>query len=188
MNPTVLDGFNNQVLKLWPSLNYASQSGLDVDEVKHQELETKITILLGELNEKLVQMTPSDMLPLGPKKKDKETGVVTIGYKTVPKKIRILLADSFKEWCLQTKIPWDKWIERLNLRIIGIRQNPKTATDEHIYAKVTPFKISFQSLSKYIKYKQDEYRRLGEDDLAELYKIPRVTKKGKSKETTGKKE
>lgn len=176
-----LIGFVEQVLKVYPILQQAAVNGLDIDIEQHGRLVAQFEQDLQQVREKLTKDIPEELKKYRPQRKNKQTGVVEVGYKTLNKKLKAEIGQLYAEYQASlSDLDWPKWLEIhpvSDIRVVG-----QTAT-EYIYGRRLPVKTSWLALRNYILLKQKLLAREG-NPLALKYKIPEVYKKGVAKETT----
>jgi len=191
----VWQGYYDHVFNIWPILETASKdNGIPVNVEKKRKLEHKLEIKVGEIDYKLQLAIPDEIKSLMPRRKIGDH--VEFGYKTMPKAVGDLLV-KLKETCdtKQVAPPSKEKILRYVQKKTGmvlreqeiLNKHTNERTTEHMWCKLQPFKASKQQLTRYIKFMHDHYLAT-EPKLAKLYAVPTATKKGVTKETTGKDE
>lgn len=162
------------------ALKPASDRGIPVNQEKHTRLARDLEKRREELMILAVDMIPEDIIPIGPKRKDKKTGEVSVGYKKHPKPLK----DLAKAWQLATatgkKLKYASFKELAKAKLRLIKRNG-------VWCKLGEFSPnSSKQIMAYLNWQKAALQAAGETEEAKLYEIPTVIKKGIEKQTTGK--
>jgi DNA polymerase I-like protein with 3'-5' exonuclease and polymerase domains len=189
----IWEGYYNHVFELWPIMDRASQeNGIPVDKEKKTVLEKKLEIREQKIDEELQLAIPDAIKNLSPRRKIGEH--VEYGYKNTPKevvrcatKLQAMIEKSGKPQPSDDKIL--AYIQKktgmvYRQQVLLDKKTGETRLAE-VWCKLLPFKASKDQLTKYIKY-MAQYHAKDTPALAKLYVVPTATKKGETKETTGK--
>ncbi len=162
------------------ALKPAADRGIPVNLEKHSQLASDLEKRKEELMVQAVLAIPDEIIPIGPRRKDEKTGVISFGYKKVPKP----LLDLAKLWTLAKqsgkKMKYQNFEELAKIRLKMIRRNGA-------WCKLGEFSPnSSKQIMAYLNWQRKALLEKGETEEAKLYEIPTVIKKGIEKQTTGK--
>lgn len=204
----IWEGYETYTRRIFsPTLERASNIGIPVNEEKRINLKIELTKEKETLNTELQSFIPDEIKNLTPRRKDKTTGIVSYGYKRVPREIetavkeytrikRHLLAKgsavvSFRRFVKRKYGLVIRDFEEINQETLELEKVQRWCNIEEFNAG------SSKQVIEYLKWKQNELLKQSElantkkeqkelVKLAREYEVPIHLKT--KKETTGSKE
>lgn len=192
----VFGGYARHVVKLNTILAKATERGIPVSDTRREQVKGEFEAERKAINTELQDMIPDEVKNIRPRRKDKKTGELSYGYLKEPKLVREagetynsiapMLVEQHKK-----VVPFDVYVNRKYHTTL-------TADDDNsdlVYAMlkdgdkeierwcvIEDFKASSTQLQRYLKYKQDLFKK-----EIEILKTEReVTFKGKNPTLTAK--
>jgi uracil-DNA glycosylase len=196
-NRGVWNHYMEQVYGLKPILDFASDTGIAVNEEKRIELKGVLEKRKEQYLNELQVEVPDELKNLEPKRVDKETGIVEYGFKRIPNEVKQAEGEynNLKEIVLGTgriAVSFRRFVKRkygIVLRTFQELGPNGTNLEVTRWCRQIDFNPSSKQLIGYLKWKRKQLENSDnkdEQELSEYYEIPISLKTGN--ETTGKKE
>jgi hypothetical protein len=162
------------------ALKPAADRGIPVNREKHSRLDKELEIRQIELLRQAGELFPEELLPIGPRRKDKTTGAVSFGYKGIPPKLKKLGLAWLAAKASGRRMKWTSFEAAAREQLGIVRKGGIW------YKRGTFSPNSSKQIMAYLTWMRNNLTAKGETEEAKLYEIPTVIKKGIEKQTTGK--
>ena len=149
----VWKGYMDHVYGYYPILLRGSERGMPVDDKARINLQVEMEKERKALISDLETLIPVDIRAIGPRRKDKETGEVSWGYKKVPKALKVL----YESYKVKKALMLAKGKRVIDFR--GYASKHGFIVRANAWCKLMPLKTSKEQIVRYIKWKKAQLEK-----------------------------